>query len=251
MVFDHQMRMMNLLTRMNWEARYGLYQHSTGLSTRLREAANEFVDYLLFIDEAPLEAPIHGSSGFAEKFSAQEPRDSYGRSLRQLDLKRRFLKYPCSYMIYSGAFDALPVEAKEAIYRRMWEILSGREKGVKYAKLTSGDRQAVIEILRDTKKDFPTISLGRFAKSVRSLGAQDPPRNLPGRRMLRLPRSLLRFGPLRLRVVQPREPGPRAPKSRRASGARLGAAGAFCGSALSVISVQASFRIVKSPLLAR
>jgi hypothetical protein len=37
MVFDHQMRMMNLLTRLNWKARYGLYQHSVGLGTRLRE----------------------------------------------------------------------------------------------------------------------------------------------------------------------------------------------------------------------
>jgi hypothetical protein len=155
MVFDHQMRMMNLLTRVNWEARYGLYQHSSELSTRLREAASEFVDYLLFIDEAPLEAPIHGSSGFVEKFSAQEPRDGRGRSLRQLDLNHRLLKYPCSYMIYSDAFDALPAEAKEVIYKRMWEVLSGSEKGAKYAKLTSGDRQTIIEILRDTKKDLP------------------------------------------------------------------------------------------------
>ena len=155
MVFDHQMRMMNLLTRLNWETRYGLYQHSSGLSTRLREAASEFVDYLLFIDEAPLEAPIHGSSGFAERFSAREPRDGRGRSLRQLDLRHRLLKYPCSYMIYSAAFDVLPAEAKEAIYRRMWEVLSGRENGTKYARLTSGDRQAITEILRDTKEDLP------------------------------------------------------------------------------------------------
>jgi hypothetical protein len=155
MVFDHQMRMMNLLTRVNWEARYALYQHSSGLATRLREAAIEFVDYLLFIDEAEIEAPIHGSSGVAEKFSAQEPRDSRGRSLRQLDLKRRLLKYPCSYMIYSDAFNALPAPAKEAIYKRMWEILSGREKQLKYTKLRSWDRQAIVEILRDTKKDLP------------------------------------------------------------------------------------------------
>jgi hypothetical protein len=155
MVFDHQMRMMNLLTRVNWEARYELYEHPTSLSTRLKEAANEFVDYLLFIDEAPIEAPIHGASGFAEKFSAQDPRDQRGRSFRQLDLKHRLLKYPCSYMIYSDAFEGLPSEAKEAVYRRMWEILSGQEEDAKYAKLTRADRQAVIEILRDTKKDLP------------------------------------------------------------------------------------------------
>ena len=61
----------------------------------------ELVDYLLFIDEAPLPGPVHGTSGFAEKFAAQGPRDSHGRSLRELDLRTRLFRYPCSYMIYS------------------------------------------------------------------------------------------------------------------------------------------------------
>jgi hypothetical protein len=58
-------------------------------------------------------------------------------------------------MIYSDAFDSLPAEAKEAIYERMWRILSGQEKAPKYVKLTPSDRQAVVEIHRDTKKDLP------------------------------------------------------------------------------------------------
>ena len=90
---------------------------------------SELVDYLLFMDEAPLPGPVHGTSGFAEKFAAQGPFDSHGRSLRQLDLRTRLLRYPCSYMIYSQAFDSLPVQAKSAIYQRMWQILSGAEKG--------------------------------------------------------------------------------------------------------------------------
>jgi hypothetical protein len=64
------------------------------------------------------------------------------------------MRYPCSYMIYAPAFDALPAEAKKAIYERMWQILSGEEKNPKYARLSPGDRQAIIEILRETKKDF-------------------------------------------------------------------------------------------------
>jgi hypothetical protein len=58
-------------------------------------------------------------------------------------------------MVYSDAFDGLPDEAKEAIYERMWKILSGQEKGKKYAKLTLADRKAIVEILRDTKKRLP------------------------------------------------------------------------------------------------
>ncbi len=69
--------------------------------------------------------------------------------------RHRLMRYPCSYMIYSPAFDALPAEAKEAIYRRMWQILSGQEKEKKYARLSPADRRAIVEILRDTKPDLP------------------------------------------------------------------------------------------------
>ena len=88
-------------------------------------------------------------------FAAEGPRDAEGRSLRQLDLKQRLMRYPCSYMIYSPAFDALPQDLKAAIYDRMWIILSGRDRGAKYTKLSLADRQAIVEILRATKRDLP------------------------------------------------------------------------------------------------
>jgi len=147
MVFDHQMHMMNLITRVGWEARTG--------SAARDVAVKELVDYLLFVDEAVLKDKLKGSSGFTEKFTALGPRDSKGRSLRDLDLTRRMLRYPCSYMIYSDAFEALPADVKDAAYKRMWKILSGDEKGAKYARLTLVDRRAVVEILRETKKDLP------------------------------------------------------------------------------------------------
>ena len=65
------------------------------------------------------------------------------------------MKYPCSYMIYSDAFNALPESAKDAIYVRMWEILSGQDRSQRYQILTRADRQAVVDILRDTKEDLP------------------------------------------------------------------------------------------------
>ena len=67
----------------------------------------ETADYLLFVDEAPLAAPVRGVSEFAKSFSGSGPRDRKGRSLRELDLQTRLFKYRCSYMIYSPAFDAL------------------------------------------------------------------------------------------------------------------------------------------------
>ena len=150
LVLEHQAQMGNLITRLGWETRIG---KEAGRS--LRTAAEEFVDYLLFLNEAPLPGPIAGTSGFAAGFAAKGPRDSRGRSLRELDLGARLMKYPCSYMIYSEPFDALPDAAREAVYQRMWEILSGQEKAPEYATLTGADRQAILEILRETKPDLP------------------------------------------------------------------------------------------------
>jgi hypothetical protein len=164
MVFEHEMRMMNLFTRAGWEVRHSMYEDRTTDSPEerlgiteavLRVAANTVADYMVFAGEKPLPNEVRGTSGFEELFSAQGPRDYEGRSLRQFDLKRRLMRYPCSYMIYSPAFDGLPEDLKAAIYARLWVILSGRDKAPKYANLSLADRQAVVDILRDTKKGLP------------------------------------------------------------------------------------------------
>jgi hypothetical protein len=159
LVLNHQVEMTNLLTRLGWEARIAAHNappaQAGAVPARVQEIARELVDYLLFVDEAPLPSKIQGSSAFAREFPAKGPRDSQGRSLRDLDLERRLLRYPCSYMIYTEAFDSLPGPAKAAVYERMWEILSGQEASAAYARLSRADRQAVVEILRETKKDLP------------------------------------------------------------------------------------------------
>jgi hypothetical protein len=45
--------------------------------------------------------------------------------------------------------------AKTAIYERMWTVLSGDADGPRYKSLTRDDRQAIADILRDTKTDLP------------------------------------------------------------------------------------------------
>jgi hypothetical protein len=155
LVFEHQMHMINLLTRIGWDARLLLAAPRADAPSILVRSADELVDYLLFTDETPLPAGVTGTSGFAEQFAARGPADRRGRSLRQLDLKTRLLRYPCSYMIYSDAFDALPAPARDAIYQRMWRVLSGDDPAPKYARLAAADRRAIVEILRDTKPDLP------------------------------------------------------------------------------------------------
>ena len=155
LVLAHQVGMTNHLTRLGWEARVAAATPTEDARARVKEAANDFVDYLLFIDEEPLRAPVRGTSGFAEAFAARGPKDSKGRTLHALDLRTHLLKYPCSYLIYSEAFDALPATAKEAVYARMWQILSGAETNRRYQRLKPADRTAIIEILRETKPDLP------------------------------------------------------------------------------------------------
>jgi hypothetical protein len=150
MVLEHQAQMLNLITRVGWEARLG-----DEAPRPLDAAVAQLVDYLLFVDEAPLPGPIAGTSAFADTFAHEGPRDRHGRSLRELQLVQRLLRYPCSYLIYSEPFEALPAEVRTAIYDRMWTVLSGQETGERYAVLSEADRAAVVEILRDTKDDLP------------------------------------------------------------------------------------------------
>jgi hypothetical protein len=152
LVLEHQAQMLNLITRVGWESRVG----ADVAQRPLGSAVEELVDYLLFVDESPLPGPISGPTPFAKRFNENGPRDSRGRSLRDLDLTRRLLKYPCSYLIYSDAFDALPEAAKEAVYQRMWDVLNGRATGARYSVLSTDDRTTIVEILRDTKKDLPS-----------------------------------------------------------------------------------------------
>ena len=150
LVLEHQARMLNHITRLGWEARMG-----KDAGRPLEHAASDLVDYLLFVHEAPLPGPIVGPTAFSEIFARQGPRDGKGRSLRELQLTDRLMRYPCSYLIYSEPFDALPADAKALVYDRLWAILSGAETGAKYAGLTAAVREEILEILRDTKKDLP------------------------------------------------------------------------------------------------
>ena len=151
-VFDHQTRALNLLTRLGWEARVAAHEGRPVVEApAIAGLVAELVDYLLFVDEAPMPGGLKGSSGFAEWFSAQGARDAQGRSLHQLDLETRLLRHPCSYTIYSPAFDALPLPVKEAVYRRLRQVLSGADAAPRYARLSPADRRAIREILRETK----------------------------------------------------------------------------------------------------
>jgi len=155
LVLTHQVRMHNAIARAVREARKALaYRDSTrahfgelseaslaSVQRRIERPAEKVVSELLFLDEATLGGPVTGTSGFAEDFEAAGRRDGQSRSLRNLDLGTRLLKYPCSWLIYSDAFDNMPAETKDYVCRRLDELLVG-EDGV-----------AIREILIATKPE--------------------------------------------------------------------------------------------------
>ena len=156
LVFDHQVRAINLMTRLNWEGRVaGADALSRGDIGPLRELTNELADYLLFVGEMPPSVPLIPLKRFAERLEAKTPKDRTGRSFGQLDVTSRLLQYPCSYMVYSAAFDALPPAVKQAIYHRMIAQLSSSGPRSALPRLGADERRAILEILRDTKPDFP------------------------------------------------------------------------------------------------
>ena len=170
MVLEHQSRMHNLITRANFEAKSAHHydevmnkamdrptgHRSDSAKRRIDSAARKMVEYMLFADEFQLTDPVNGTSAFAEEFAARGLRDSKGRSLRDFDLSTRLMKYPCSYLIYSDTFDALPDEVKSRALQRLYDVVVGHDNSDTYAHLSTSDRKAIFEIIRETKPNLPS-----------------------------------------------------------------------------------------------
>jgi hypothetical protein len=168
MVLEHQTQMHNAIAAANYETRIALHQASEEnelldrdrehisriAEQRIAASADRLLSYLLMCDEFPLEDAISGTSGFADDFQSRGLRDTKGRSLRDLDLQQRLFRYPCSYLIYSPAFDGLPREVRRGVLASLRDILEGRDDSPKYSHLSSQTRLEILEILRETKPEF-------------------------------------------------------------------------------------------------
>lgn len=172
LVLGHQAQMHNLITLVNYQTRLTL--HAQGLAEdarvsldslpaeareKITRPAEQLLRYMLFSHETPLggldAAQVIAESGFARHFAAQGSRDGRRRSLRDFDLHDRIFRYPCSYLIYSSAFDALPEPGKTYLYHRLFQVLTGQDQSEDFAHLSPIDRQAILAILRATKRGLP------------------------------------------------------------------------------------------------
>ena len=156
MTLEHQTTMVALLTRLNWETRVALQEEKVEqFRPRLDFLSDQLASYMLFSGEAEIQEPLAGVSSFTKTFAARGPRDKQGRSLRDFDLNKRLFRYPLSYMIYDAEFDALPAIALDAVYRKLYDALNGKDSKGKYSHLSQADRTAIVEIVSETKSGLP------------------------------------------------------------------------------------------------
>lgn len=139
LVLAHQTYVHNLITQAGYEARIA----GGELDARAKSAADRLASAMLLTKRAELPAPVKGTSSFAVDFQARGPKDSQGRSLRDLDLHDRVFKYPLSYLIYSESFNALPDAVKQHVYGR----------------IRAEAPPDVLQILKETKSDFGSAGL--------------------------------------------------------------------------------------------
>lgn len=168
MLMEHQVQFHNFVTKASYTARQTRhydsqmnkvferepdYQSDTSFR-RINSAAEKLVAYALFANEYKLESPIRGTEKFIKQFGKSAIRTSDGRSLRDLDLQTRLLKFPCSYLVYSDSFNALPDEMLMVVKAKMLSVLSGKNQSPDFEHLTAEDRKNILEILTQTHPLF-------------------------------------------------------------------------------------------------
>lgn len=168
MVLEHQTQMQNYLTLASYETRSAVHYDgimnaaldrpkdhvSDSAKRRIASVGDKLLRYMLFAEEFRLTAPVKGTSSFAKDFQSEGPRDTRGRSLRDFDLNKRMFKYPCSYMIYSPSFDRLPEKVKQYVVSRLHDVLTGKDTSEEFSHLSADDRNAILEILTETKPEL-------------------------------------------------------------------------------------------------
>jgi hypothetical protein len=155
MTLEHQLGVTNRLGALGVQYRQAERTGVAEPQRRVEADVIDLVDYMLFVDEAPLREPVKGVSAFTQTFARRGPRDSIGRSLREFDLRTRLFRYRLSFMIYSDLFDALPPRVRATVYERLHDVLTGRVADRKYGAISAADREAILEIVRETKHDLP------------------------------------------------------------------------------------------------
>lgn len=169
MVLSHQIELHNKFTKADFQIRKLQHDEESGKlkllpaerTLLIQKLAESVVETMLFCDEQIWSEPIQGHVDFQKQFAASSQRDSQGRSLRDFDLQTRLFRYPCSYLIYSAAFDELTLELRQEILRQLGSALHGSADKPSLAHLSPETQKAIYEILLETHPEFKQSEVDR------------------------------------------------------------------------------------------
>ena len=118
-------------------------------SSETAEQARKLVRYILFADEAKLPSGgIEGDPTYKKDFLVTRKTNRAGEALKDLDLATRLFKHRCSYMIYSPAFQGLPVPLKTRVSELLKQALSDGDK--EFAYIPAPEKKTIRRILDET-----------------------------------------------------------------------------------------------------
>lgn len=170
MVLEHQVGVHNILVEANLTTRETLRRHvemqksfgekgdaplSDSNARILDRLATRVLHEMLYVDEIELPGGIEGGSAFQEAFEKGAIRSKSGKSLRDFRLYGRLMKYRCSHLIYSEAFQQLPPEMRSRILDQLHGILTEPDKWPEFAHLKGSERKTILEIVSETVPNLP------------------------------------------------------------------------------------------------
>ena len=171
LMHDHQVHVHNVLCTANQEARLALHRWPAmrellqlpadsppagSCLVVLNSQAGKVIEALLCKGEAVFPAEgVQGDGAFEKVYAASRRADGRDRSLRDLDLRTRLLKYRCSPLIYARTFEAMPKELRAVLLRRLSVGLLAAEPAPEFTHLPADERKAIHEILTATLPGLP------------------------------------------------------------------------------------------------
>jgi hypothetical protein len=153
LLHEHQVGFVNRAVSATYRTRVLLHENSgrvEAVRSELESLARGLVRYLLFADEVPLPpGGVPGAESFKADFLAYRRVASNGRSLRDLELSSRLMRYRCSYMIDSAAFAGLPQPLRRVVDLELERALDPTTMAQEYAYLPAEEKQAIRSILQE------------------------------------------------------------------------------------------------------
>ena len=166
---DHQISAHYYINQAQYKVRQALHDNQMDLNSGREALADlksssrvEAMDgihyllrYLTFAEEAPMGGQqTAGGEEYLKAFQANRRETADGRSLKDLDMKDRLLKHRVSWMIYSKAFDGMPLAARQEVYHQLHQILNAPTAPEGFEHLEAAEKKALAEILRETKPEL-------------------------------------------------------------------------------------------------